>query len=1042
MKTPSEDLRLYAIGEPRIVTRLGPIEPSAHVTFAAAVFLILEGRSPISRRTVEEVLWPTITSSQAAHRLRQTLLKLRRLGLDIQSVGKTQIKLGAPSVFLDFEEWSLDENARYPRPLELMPFGGYRPQISPEFSDWLDRQRAAITSVLSHAMLHRIAQHRLAGEWVAVESWCRSLLQIAPLNEEATLAHAEALAMRGAKYAATTVLDEYLREIGTDVSDLRVQVSLMRRRIVDRAAPRPNHSAENTLVGRQSTMERLGRMLHSAKNGESRVCLILGDAGIGKSRVLSELAQFAALQGFTPLRVNARSSHPHRPLSTFVELVPVLQSLPGAIGCSPETLRFLNLLTKHEPRRNSKTPESSDPAWIFNGVQTALFDLIDAVAHEAPVLIQLEDIHWIDRSSSDVLRELLHRLTDHRVFFALTARDIPEDWQSSPPARISFITLEPLDSAESAELIMGLLRQCGRTMEKTYLEWCVQAAEGNPYFLSELINHWIETGIEHQVPPSLSAVLRKRIARLDASALQVLQTCALLENNSTLPRIEAVLQHNAHDLLRNINSLGTAGMIVSEPVEATISDGERIASRHELLSNVALMHLTPPARRFLHRRIGQVLEAEIDAHFSAATLWDSAKHWQLAGDHRRAWHLATSCAAHLMKVGLPTAAAQAYAKCLAFCSTDDERLEVLSAQATAFYRMSSWVSLRETVTKIRALQRRLTPEASHHDDLELMDMRAQWQNLSWDSVLQQALACLHTADASASHRAEAGVMALMLLGFQGDRQAMTDAFGVIERLGNDMEVKEATKLQARMVFHTNSGKIEEGVAAAHHLVRELEAREDIADRFRAFCNAGVTCRVAGRFTEAAGFFGSALDVARKHNLQAAEQRVIPLIANMALETGDIDAAREWTRQLCAIPVDPSNRYAVLERQALAERIALCDGRATEARSLVPMTFAEAAVDPIHHRRTYNLALFVAAELSVNGTVESEAVKLLEESFARSRSGVHQAFSAFVLYAALKKSGKTKQAASILKDYRLKYRREPWPAPQHLLNTVMRTCGVA
>ncbi len=164
---------------------------------------------------------------------------------------------------------------------------------------------------------------------------------------------------------------------------------------------------------------------------------------------------------------------------------------------------------------------------------------------------------------------------------------------------------------------------------------------------------------------------------------------------------------------------------MSESVDSPAPSSERIASRHELLSNVALMQLTPPARRFLHRRIGQVLETEIDEHYSASTLWDCAKHWQLAGDHRRAWQLATSCAAHLMKVGLPTAAAQAYEKALAFCSTDNERLDVLSAQAAAYYRTSGWLSLRETIAKVRPLQRRCNPNCSTHDELELMDLRAQ-----------------------------------------------------------------------------------------------------------------------------------------------------------------------------------------------------------------------------------------------------------------------------------------------------------------------------
>jgi tetratricopeptide (TPR) repeat protein len=577
-------------------------------------------------------------------------------------------------------------------------------------------------------------------------------------------------------------------------------------------------------------------------------------------------------------------------------------------------------------------------------------------------------------------------------------------------------------------------------MEKSYMDWCVGVAEGNPYFLTELTNHWIETGLEHEVPASLTAVLKRRISRLDQDALQVLQTCALLENNSTLPRIEAVLQQSAHALLKNINSLGSAGMIVAESLDASTTNSERVASRHDLLSNVAVTELTEPARRFLHRRIGQVLETEIDDHYSAATLWDCAKHWQMAGDQRRAWRLATSCASHLMKVGLPAAAAQAYQKSLAFCSTDSERLEVLSAQAAAYYRMSSWMALRETIAKVRSVQRHCSPNASDHDELELMDLRAQWQSLNWDSVLSKALSCLNARDADPAHRAEAGVMALMLLGFQGDEKKMSAAFRRIEELSDHPDVSEATKLHAQMVFHTSSGDIHEAVEVAKRLITEQQARGDIGDLFRAYCNAGVTCRVAGLFGEAAKYFSNALGIARKHNLQAAEQRALPLFANLALETGDHEQARTLYNQLCEIPLDPTNRYSFIERQGLAERLALCDGRKEDLRRFVPMTYEEAANDPIHHRRTYNLALYVIAELGASGRVADEAVEELEKSFSISRSGVHQAFNAFVLYSALKSIGKTRRARAMLDAYKTVHRREPWPTPDHLLHVIEKTCA--
>ena len=172
-------VRLNAIGAPTIVTPSGRIDPSAQVTFAAASFLILEARQPMSRRTVEELLWPTATNAQAAHRLRQTLLKLRRLGLNVRSVGKTQVMIDASDVSADFESWAPEDSPRDPRLIKLMPFGGYNPHISVEFSEWLEKQRTLITSVISHALLHRISttDSRPSGLLLklGVQRFCKSL---------------------------------------------------------------------------------------------------------------------------------------------------------------------------------------------------------------------------------------------------------------------------------------------------------------------------------------------------------------------------------------------------------------------------------------------------------------------------------------------------------------------------------------------------------------------------------------------------------------------------------------------------------------------------------------------------------------------------------------------------------------------------------------------------------------------------------------------------------------------------------------------------
>jgi tetratricopeptide (TPR) repeat protein len=467
---------------------------------------------------------------------------------------------------------------------------------------------------------------------------------------------------------------------------------------------------------------------------------------------------------------------------------------------------------------------------------------------------------------------------------------------------------------------------------------------------------------------------------------------------------------------------------------------ERLASKHELLSSSALMQLSVPARRFLHRRIGQILEREIDEHYSAATLWDCAKHWQLAGDTKRAFQLATSCGSYLMKVGLPVEAAAAYEKTLSFCTTDNQRLDVLKAQTSAFYGMSAWSSVIETSAKVRNLQKRVAPGISAHDEIELMDLRAQWQSFDWHSVLMKTTRCLYASDAEVDHRAEAGVMALMLSGMQCDREGSTRIHHSIEQMIAAGGVPQATKLKARMVYHVDHGNIDEGVTAAIEFVEEQRSRGDIGEVFRGQLNAAMACRVAGRFTEAEQLYMSAIDLANSHGLAFAEQRALPMFAHMALEIGQIDQAKELYDKLVRIPDGGFDQLRFIQQQALGVRLALCDGRGVEASKLLPFTLAEIANDPMYSKRTYNLALFVAVELAVNGVASKQATDFLKDSFAKARSTQHQAFSAFVLYAALSQSGDADRAKRILTDYESKYRRERWTAPRHLLQTIERGLG--
>jgi hypothetical protein len=118
-------------------------------------------------------------------------------------------------------------------------------------------------------------------------------------------------------------------------------------------------------------------------------------------------------------------------------------------------------------------------------------------------------------------------------------------------------------------------------------------------------------------------------------------------------------------------------------------------------------------------------------------------------------------------------------------------------------------------------------------------------------------------------------------------------------------------------------------------------------------------------------------------------------------------------------------------RGIGARVALCDGDAVLARTLLPMSLREALDDRIHHRRTYNLALHVAVGLSAGDRITVPVIDSLSESFDLSKNGLHQSFAACVVSAALAKCGRVEQAKTVIREYETLSRREPWPIPSHL-----------
>jgi DNA-binding SARP family transcriptional activator len=1034
-------IKLFVLGDARIETGRATIEPDSVVGFACALYLILERKHEVSRRLLEKLLWPEAEASVAAHRLRQTILKLRQLGLPIVASAKTKITLSDYELITDYEQLGNDDPTRTCCNALLTPLPGYEPALSDQYRAWLDDKREEISASLTRFLLTSISRARESGYWIDVEAHARSFLHFSPLNEEATLALAEALAMRGQKIEGVQILDRYLAEIGAAPADLRLSASVMRRRIADRMpSHRPEYAVDTPLVGRGTQIEALASLLKDVRYGNGKTGFIWGSAGIGKTRLINEFVSFATLQGVRCQRVHCRASDKHRPLSALLDLIPLLRGMKGAIGSAPETLEFFERLTKHQPRESRLADVALAGVPTNSQLEYALSDTLEAVSDEAPLLLAIEDSHWLDPASGNVLSGIASRIKNRRILLLFTSRNSLDESSLALPDVRQDIFVAPLTDSEATKLMLTMVRQREHDIGPTYLEWCVRVAEGNPYFLQELCSHWIETGEEYVAPPSLTALLKNRLARLTPSALQLLQTCALLENHATIQNLESTLGQLPYNLLSSINELATSGM-----ANIALADGggdgvARLTSRHDLLSDTALLQLSLPARAYLHRRAAIVLESRIVDDADASTLWSCAKHWQLAGEGANALRLARSCAFHLLDAGLPTDAYDAFEKAQGYCSTERELLAILEGQVTAAYLCSSWQQVIDVASSVRELRSRLQSNPDGHDELELMVLRAEWQTLNWDLTLERSLRCLAANSAGAAHRVEAGVMALMLLSHSTDMGRSEPTFKVIEELASAPAVPSEAILKARMVYHTNWGSISDGIDAARTLVCQMKKQGDVGELFRSLCNAGVTFRVAGLFDEAKDSLETALHVAEAHHLTLARLRAIPMLANLALELGRTDEAREWHSELTGMTIRSEDKFSQLEILAIGARIALLDCDPQKAMSLIAPQFERIKSDPIPQRRTYNAALLVAAEIGIHGVALPTTLELLESSYLRSRASLYQAFGTFVLMRGLHTVGQGERGDQLVDEYIRIYRREPWPPGVHLRNSLMTLAG--
>src|SRR5215218_1982088 len=382
--------------------------------------------------------------------------------------------------------------------------------------------------------------------------------------------------------------------------------------------------ANTALVGRLPELKRLEEEVRQAAAGRGGTVLMAGDAGIGKTRLVTELGARARAGGAQLLVGRCidlvGADVPYLPVAEAIRPLLAREDVRKLLGSARE-LRWLppGMLLGEEPtRQRDGAPRSQ------LGLLEELLALLDTVAATEPVVLVLEDLHWADRSTLDLIALLAHNLDERRVLLLGTYRG--EELLSEH--RLRRLVMGLLRAGVATRLELGplcreevetlLQSRGGAPLSPAVTEAIVTRSEGNPFFVEELLAAAGQGRVD--LPHVLRDLLLQRVAQLDRETQGVLRVAAAAGRDVPYPLLRTVADAPEGELRQALRSAVDHGVLVGDQAAGTFR------FRHALLAEAIYVTLLPGEREELHAR----LAAEL-ARAPQPMAAELAKHWAAAG---------------------------------------------------------------------------------------------------------------------------------------------------------------------------------------------------------------------------------------------------------------------------------------------------------------------------------------------------------------------------------------------------------------------------
>jgi DNA-binding SARP family transcriptional activator len=711
-------LSVFLLGDPLIERDGRRIHMERHKSLALLAYLTVTGTAH-QRDELATLLWPELGQLSARAALRRTLstLKISLAGNWLEADRDTiQITPSTTTFWSDVAQFHglLARCRQHGHPEtevcdECLPslteagmlyrgdfLTGFSLRDAGDFDDWQFEQAETFRRELAGVQERLVRGNTARKDYEPAISAARRWLALDPLHEPAARQLMQLYAWTGQRNTALRQYAECVRllerELGvppqvatTELYDL-IKGDRLPPPVAEPSAPAPapivqmrevpgtkfengfpgevdrvqhavlDRIVRGQLVGRERELAEATSLWSRAASGETQVLLMSGEPGIGKTRLVRELARVAQVSEGIVLTggCHAEGEPPYSPLAKLIR-----EATENQIHINFPEFILADLLTLAPHLRPYYPHIQPNPALDPWFEQQRVFDSFAAwcemLANHAPLLIIVEDVHWASGGTLALLRHLVRRVRKARLLLVMTYRDIDVELDPAHPLKPVLLELQrerlaknlqlaPLDREHIRDMLAALLSTPGADITTEFIDSLYNETEGNPFFIEEVCKGLIEQGkLYHAggiwrradmqtifIPPSVRSSIMARVEHLPASTQETLRLAAILGREFDIETLHGASAQNEDKLITALERAERAQLIEEFPHAGRAA----YIFAHALIPFALRESLSSLRRQHLHHRVATAIENlhpdDVEAlahHFTAAARRDKAIHY-------------------------------------------------------------------------------------------------------------------------------------------------------------------------------------------------------------------------------------------------------------------------------------------------------------------------------------------------------------------------------------------------------------------------------